>query len=74
MFTCEVRCATKTDKTEKKCVRAASGEVYSLHVVSCVWCVVCCVVVYVVEWFYYYQRIIVGWADLNDFFFVDFHR
>ena len=32
-------------------------------------------VVVVVEWLYYSKRIIiVRWADLSDFFFVDFRR
>ena len=47
-----------------------------------VWCgvvlccvVLCCSVVVVVEWLYYSKRIIiVRWADLSDFFFVDFRR
>ena len=46
--------------------------------VVCVLCVVCavlCVVCVVVEWLHYSKRIIVvRWADLSDFCFVDFRR
>ena len=41
----------------------------------CVVVVLSCCRVVVVEWLYYSKRIIVDrWADLSDFFFVDFRR